>query len=449
MTSPVQFAPFQIVADEHPDRLAFDDGKVQISYRQLLDELETSPVMQIADLLQGDRVAWCPKNDLDGFLTFWALQQLGCVACPISHRYPEAERTEIVKRLDAKWMPDLPAGEPLARGNRSDSTDRPATIVLSSGSTGMPKAVVHTMAAHVASAEGAAINIPLQPDDRWLWSLPLFHVSGLSVLVRCAVAGATVVCLPDASKLNAGLLGQLQVTHLSVVTTQLRRLLVEDGFPSQSLKAVLLGGSGFDENMVVEARERDVPVHTTYGLTEMASQVTTSALSDHPSVSGRVLSGRELKINAEGEILVRGETLCSGYYQDGKIQSVVDEQGWFPTRDLGKLDRDQCLTVVGRIDNMFISGGENIHPERIERAMMSEFNIEQVIVVPKQDATYGDRPVAFVQGELPADWKLTLAEQLKRYEIPIEILAWPAAAEGAIKPDRKCLQRIASGVDPL
>ena len=440
MTSPIQFA-----AGEYPSRLAFDDGKVQITYGQLPDKLEASPVMQIAGLQSGDHVAWCSKNDLDGFLTFWALQQLGCVACPISHRFPLAQRNEIVQRLDAKWLPDLFAEKSTERANLSYATDGQATMILSSGSTGIPKAVVHTMAAHIASATGAAINVPLQPGDRWLWSLPLFHVSGLSILVRCAVAGATVVCLPDGSALDGDVLDRLEVTHLSVVTTQLRRLMAGDGFPSQCLKAVLLGGSGFDETMVVEARKRGVRVDTTYGLTEMASQVTTSTVGDHPSVSGRVLSGRELKIDALGEILVRGETLCSGYYRDGQVHSAVDDQGWFHTRDLGDLDGDQCLTVKGRIDNMFISGGENIHPERIERAMMNAFDIAQVIVVPKQDATYGDRPVAFVQGELPSQWEQTLSEHLRRYEIPIEILAWPVAAEGAIKPDRKHLKQIASG----
>ncbi|MDA8563449.1 o-succinylbenzoate--CoA ligase [Mariniblastus sp.] len=444
MTSPLQITPIKIAADEYPDRLAFDDGKVQITYGQLPDKLEASPVMRIAGLQPGDHVAWCPQNDWDGFLTFWALQQLGCVACPISHRFPDAQRQQIVKYLDAKWLPDLTAGQRLKREQVPSSLDRPTTIVLSSGSTGIPKAVVHTMAAHVASAKGAAVNMPLDPGDRWLWSLPLFHVSGLSILVRCAVAGATAVCLPDGSALDGEVLDRLEVTHLSVVITQLRQLLSEDDFPSRHLKSVLLGGSGFDETMVIEARKRGVPVHTTYGLTEMASQVTTSSKDDPPHTSGRVLSGRELKINASGEILVRGETLCSGYYRDGQVHSAIDDQGWFHTRDLGDWDGDQCLTVKGRIDNMFFSGGENIHPERIERAMMNAFDIDQVIVVPKQDATYGDRPVAFVRGDLPDQWQVHLGKHLKRYEIPIEILVWPAAAEGAIKPDRKRLQRIAN-----
>jgi O-succinylbenzoic acid--CoA ligase len=442
MTSPIQLA-----AREHPDRPAFDDGAVRITYGQLLGQIENSPVMKLDGLGRGDHMAWCPRNDRDSFLTFWALQHLGCVACPISYRYPMAEREKIVERLDAKWLPDLIEGQLGPQELGTESLERPATIVLSSGSTGIPKAVVHTIEAHVASARGAAMNMPLEPGDRWLWSLPLFHVSGLSILIRCAVAGATVVGVPEGSALDAGLLAARGVTHLSVVTTQLRRLMDEDDFPPRSLKAVLLGGSSFDETMIESARKRGVRVHTTYGLTEMASQVTTSSAIDSPSGSGRVLAGRELQVSESGEILVRGQTLCAGYYRDGQIQSVVDEHGWFHTGDLGQLAADGNLVVTGRIDNMFISGGENIHPERIERAMMSAFGeegVEQVIVVPRQDETFGDRPVAFVCGQLPVQWESELSQHLQRYEIPIEVLDWPAEAEGAIKPDRKLLQRKAN-----
>ena len=139
----------------------------------------------------------------------------------------------------------------------------------------------------------------------------------------------------------------------------------------------------------------------------MASGVTASTINDSPRTSGRVLSGRELKIIESGEILVRGETLCEGYFDEGKVHSIVDDQGWFHTSDLGQLDGDQCLTVSGRIDNMFISGGENIHPERIERAMMRVFEIEQVIVVPKKDETYGARPCLLYTSPSPRDATLS------------------------------------------
>ena len=93
---------------------------------------------------------------------------------------------------------------------------------------------------------------------------------------------------------------------------------------------------------------------------------------------------------------------------------------------------------------MFISGGENIHPENIERAMTTLFNIEQVIVVPSPDKEFGSRPVAFVDGTLPADWKSRIMQLLPKYELPIEIYPWPSGTETQIKPDRTHFQRLIS-----
>lgn len=434
--------PIELSAHSHPDELAFCDGKAEITYAALADELAKSTAARATGLRPGDHVAWCPGNDAESMANFWALQQRGCVACPVSHRYPAVAREEILKRIDARWLPDLEPGEPSSVPLSRSAAD-PATLILSSGSTGVPKAIVHTMAAHVASARGAATNMPLLPGDRWLWSLPLCHVSGLSIVVRCAVAGATVVGMQPQEKLTADLLHRRRVTHLSVVTTQLRRLLGEDNFPSPHLKSVLLGGSSVDETLVTRARKRGVAVHTTYGLSETATQVSTSTSTCDPSTSGRVLAGRELRISADGEILVRGDTLCLGYYRDGKVHRIVDDEGWFGTKDLGTISDQGLLTVHGRVDNMFISGGENIHPETIERAMMSIFEIQQVVVVPRPEASFGARPVAFVRGELPSDWEAQLRERLQGYEVPDDVLPWPAEADGAIKPNRKFLQQLA------
>jgi O-succinylbenzoic acid--CoA ligase len=430
-------------AQKHPDQLAFDDGENQIKYSDLEDLLAKSQFSNLG-LQSGEHVAWCPRNDFESLQFFWALQRIGCVACPISHRFPAEIRAEIVERIDAKWLPALVDSLKSSFAPRENATFMApkATIILSSGSTGIPKAIVHSMAAHVANAEGVATNMPLGSGDRWLWSLPLCHVSGLSILVRCAVAGATVVGMSADTQLSASLLDDKCITHLSVVTTQLRRLLAEDLFPSPHLKAVLLGGSSVDEQMVIEARQRGVPVHTTYGLTEMGSQVTTSTPTCDPTTSGRILQRREMKLEADGEILVRGEPLCLGYYREGKIHPVVDEHGWFHTKDLGTIDADGRLTVKGRIDNMFVSGGENVHPESIERAMLSQFKIDQVVVVPKPDAEFGFRPAAFIEGQLPSDWDRQLRQLLQGYEIPVEIIKWPAGVEGTIKPNRKRLQEL-------
>lgn len=432
--------PIDLAVQEHPERLAFTDGEVQLTYAQLAEAISSSKPMQLEQVKPGDHVAWCPRNSLNDFLTFWALQKRGLVTCPISHRFPKSKRAEILEQIDAHWLPELveqtTKNSSTAQEFKTDS-HCPATLILSSGSTGAPKAVVHNMAAHIASAKGAATNMPLNVGDRWLWSLPLFHISGLSILVRCAVAGATVAGMPTNARLGAKLLDDLQVTHLSVVTTQLRQLLAEEEFPSPHLKWVLLGGSSVDPKLVISARKRGVNVMTSYGLTETASQVYTSNSGGDPSSRGQVLPGRQLKISESGEILVRGETLCLGYYHSGKIHPVVDEQGWFHTKDLGELDENEQLTVNGRIDNMFVSGGENIHPENIERVMMRAFELQQVVVVPKPDADFGARPIAFIQGSLPENWQATLRTSLKGYEIPIETRAWPAEIEESMKVNRK------------
>ena len=429
-------------ARSHSNALAFDDGTRQVTYTDLQTHLTEQ-----SGVGQGEHVIWCSKNDWKSFLTFWKLQSAGSVACPISERFPEEKRNAIAKQLDAQWLSKYSHDSRASESPYQADPESPATITLSSGSTGTPKAIVHSMAAHIASATGAATNIPLGPGDRWLWSLPLYHVSGLSILVRCAVAGATVVGIHETEQLSAELLRKRRITHLSVVSTQLKRLLASKQFPGPELKSVLLGGSSVQPKLVTQARERGVAVHTTYGLTEMASQVTTSTSECDPTTSGRVLPGCELVVD-DGEILVRGETLCLGYYRDGEIQTAVDDDGWFHTRDRGSLNAKGQLTVAGRIDNMFISGGENIYPESIERALLGLFEIEPAIVVPKPDEEFGARPVAFVRGELPLDWESQLRNSLRGFEVPTQILDWPTHAELGIKPDRKKLCKIVGDTLP-
>lgn len=435
--------PIQNAIDCFGDAIAFDDGERKIHYRELSSFFTSGATWRGFGC--GDHVAWCPANDLSSFMSFWRLQSVRCVACPISSRFPIERRHTMVRQLNASWLEDSKKErDEVDRPVNPPNADEPATIILSSGSTGKPKAIVHSMSAHVASAQGAATNMPLGPGDRWLWGLPLYHVSGLSILVRCAVAGATVVGVTHASDLSPELLCEQRITHLSVVATQLRRLMTSDQFPSSDLKAVLVGGSSVPSTLVAQARSRGVRVHTTYGLTEMASQVTTSMDTCDPATSGRVLPNRELKIDESGEILVRGDTLCLGYYRDGQIVPVVDEEGWFHTRDVGSLDANGRLSVAGRIDNMFISGGENIYPEVIERALLKLANVEQAIVVPKSDTEFGDRPVAFVKGQLGSDWATELRKSLRGLEIPTSVLDWPENAMLGIKPDRKKLWELAN-----
>ena len=311
---------------------------------------------------------------------------------------------------------------------------------------------MHSYGNHYYSALGSNDNIPVGPGDRWLLSLPLYHVGGLAILFRCLLGGGTVV-LPNSSESLAAVVENHRITHLSVVSTQLRKLIEEaEGRDISCLMAVLAGGSAISSNLVDECRRRDLPLYTSYGNTEGASQITTMPMGisiNRFKTSGRALNDREICVGDNNEILIKGKTLGLGYVRDRAVEDFTDSDGWFHTGDLGRLDSNGFLSVLGRQDNMFVSGGENIQPEEIERLICEMPDIIEAVVVPKPDEQYGFRPVAFVRSEkgvvLNANEIMNaLRRVLPGFKIPVRILPWPEKmSASSMKTDRKVLMRLA------
>jgi o-succinylbenzoate---CoA ligase len=276
--------------------------------------------------------------------------------------------------------------------------------------------------------------------------LPLYHVGGLSILFRCMLAGATVALPRPGATLGESITG-LDATHVSLVSTQLLRLLRE-GDDLGGLEAVLMGGGPVSTHLVDEAVARGLPMHTSYGLTEMASQVTTTppgASLEELLTAGRVLPSRKVSVSEEGEILVRGETLFAGYVEGDELDRPQDADGWFHTRDLGDLDENGYLRIRGRMDNLFISGGENVQPEEIEEALCRLEGIDDAVVVPVPDEEFGARPVAFARmdhGGLE-DLARRLEPVLPRFKIPISFHPWPEESRRGMKADRVALRELA------
>ena len=338
------------------------------------------------------------------------------------------------------------------RGESADiPLERPATIVFTSGSTDIPKPALHTFGNHYYNALGSNANIMLRPGDRWLHSLPLYHVGGISILFRCLLAGATIA-LPGHGTPIGDSIADLGATHVSLVSTQLLRLLREDT-ELAGLKAVLMGGGPVSASLVDEALSRGLPIHTSYGLTEMASQVTTTppgASLEALRTAGRVLPEREVSISEEGEILVRGATLFAGYVEGKTLDLPLDTDGWFHTGDLGELDENGYLRVLGRKDNLFISGGENIQPEEIEEVLAALPGVEAAVVVPVDDPEFGQRPVAFVRTEGGEHREISLRSwrSLARLQDPHRLLPWPENARRGMKLDRAALRERARHLHP-
>jgi o-succinylbenzoate---CoA ligase len=231
-----------------------------------------------------------------------------------------------------------------------------------------------------------------------------------------------------------------QITHVSLVPTQLYRLIQEEEM-SSSLKCVLLGGAPLPPELIQKAHSKNLPVHTTYGMTEMSSMITLSdgATEGH---SGKVLPFRELKIETDGEIWVRGKTLFDGYWDPLAERIARIDNEWFPTKDIGRLTPEGNLEVLGRKDRLFISGGENIQPEEIERALCAVDGIRQATVLPVKDPEFGHRPVAFIDDETGSHTlesvRSALRATLPSFMHPIRILPYPEST--GLKPSISALR---------
>ncbi len=444
--------PLTTAASSYSSAPAILEEELCLNYEQLHDtvSLATDRCRQIG-IEAGQRVGIQSDNSWRLVAALWALFRIQATACLFSPRWPAKAVDVAHNRLLTNHFVDETALAKLVQHAKHEDRSSAivvdsgalATIVFSSGSTSQPKAIAHDLNAHLVSAAGSNENLPVEVGDRWLLALPLHHVSGLGVAFRCCLAGAQIVMArPNESVQNA--IERLQASHVSLVPTQLKQLRRECAKPPASLRAVLLGGSSWPVELVRNAVEDGWPIFTTYGLSEMASQVTTTHATtsgEQVGTCGRTLAGRELMVSESGEILVRGNTLFRGYVEGSELHCPLDDCGWFHTGDLGQLDRLGYLTVQGRKDNMFISGGENIYPEEIEARLLEIDSVRQATVVAIADERFGQRPVAFVDAAQlqPEAWCELLGKHLPRFKLPDRFLPWPKDVPRGVKVGRPWL----------
>jgi O-succinylbenzoic acid--CoA ligase len=399
-----------------------------------------SDLEQALPKISGGIAATWAKTSLDHVLFLLAALRQGALVAPISFRLPKAEAMERARRLEANalWTD---------QGTQNLSANPPShtgygTLLQTSGSSGRSRVVWHDLAAHIASAESSASRIPLGPGCGWLLQLPLNHVSGFSIPIRCLLSGAAVVFSDSEDE---------AVTHLSLVPTQLQRLL-DSGAPLHRLRAVLVGGSPISSPLVERAICAGVPLHLTYGMTESASQICTTELlveTPNPLHAGAPLPGREVRISQDGEIQIRGAVLAkTSIGPEEHWEDLADAEGWFSTGDLGKFTAEGHLVIQGRRDRLIISGGENIQPETIEAALLEIPGIRRAVVVGKSHPEFGERPVAFLAGDFQESAiRQFLASRFERFAIPEKFHRWPIEVpEDLAKPDFAFFKRLAADI---
>ncbi len=475
-------------ARRSPDREALRFGGESRSYAEL-----DRGARRIAGALgrlgvePGDRVAVAVAPCIEALELLHAAIHCGAVLLPLNTRLTPAEIAFQLRDSDARWLvadaraaaareaagslPSISRIELDALVGATDEVvpaapfdlERELAILYTSGTTGRPKGARLRLGNFYWSAVGSAELLGVDPADRWLACMPLFHVGGLSIAIRSALAGTSVVLHPrfDPDLVNREL-DDGGVTLVSLVATMLDRVLEARGDrrAPDRLRAVLLGGGPTPVDLVERAQRLGFRVAPTYGLTEACSQVATRLPDDArppldgrlrplPGVSVRILdtAGRPAAPGEVGEIAVAGPTVMAGYWGRSDATEAALRDGWLHTGDLGRLDEEGALSVVDRRSDLIVSGGENVYPAEVEAVLGSHAGVREAAVFGEADAVYGARPVAvwvpFERGELASASDDEAArrleswcrERLASYKVPVRFCrseSLPRSALGKI-----------------
>jgi o-succinylbenzoate---CoA ligase len=407
-----------------PDRTALVADGAEMTYAEL--EAEATWVarrLAAHGVRRGSTAALTMHPRREQVVLAHALMKVGAKLLPLSPRLTAVERAGIVAAEepivdldDAGQLTQTEADMPLLGEHDMDEV---CARVLTSGSSGVPRPIGLTYGNFLWSAVGSAFNIGVDPEDRWLCCLPLSHISGLGIVMRSVIYGTAAVVHEgfETDRVGAAL-EQDGITVLSLVATMLTRLL-EAGADLSGPRAILVGGGPVPEEPLEEAIAKGATVVQTYGLTETCSQVTTLAPAEARrklGSAGRPLLTTHLRIQ-DGEILVQGPTVAPG---------SADADGWLHTGDLGHIDEDGFLYVEDRIDDMIVSGGENVIPAEVEEVLLRHPEVADAAVVGREDPEWQQAVTAVVVLEsdsvaTPDDLRRHCAEALAGFKVPKRI----------------------------
>ncbi len=360
--------------------------------------------------------------------------------------------------LPARWLEGSGGDDDMDRSVTAHGTaGSSGWLVASSGTEGPPRIARLGGPAISAHARASNAETGLAHGDVWLTPISLQHIGGVAVLSRCAAAGACALLHDafDPARVVAAVMSG-GVTHLSLVPAMLAQVLDHaNGLrPPAALRCVLIGGAALNPAIASSALDAGWPLWVAYGMTETVSHITCERIDTDWDAGyvGRAL--RDVRIAIEGgpegsspdqvgRIRVEGPVVMDGYLQPGA--SIADAEGIFVTGDLGRLDRDGRLCVLGRADDVLISGGVKVHPANVERLLSTCPGVTDVGVTAVSDARWGDVLIAVFSGGVDEqgmeNWCRVHVESSKRPRHFRRVDAVPRNAGG--KLDRRALARIA------
>lgn len=452
-----------------PNRIAFVFKEQEITFLKLYQEaLLVAEKLSTIGVKRNDHVGILLKNHIDTVYILFALQLLGCKAVLLNNRLTSAEihwqmkdsNSIILLTEDsfANIVADLGTQESfnlmlIKELLTQESTPFPiaeetnlgdiCTIMYTSGTTGNPKGVLQSYGNHWWSATGSAFNLGIHDQDCWICTVPLFHISGYSILMRGIMYGMTIILHEgfNEEKVISDII-EHRATIISVVTTMVSRILNQLGSRTlpETFRCMLVGGGPVPKSLLEACVKKNIPVYQTYGMTETASQVVTLSPEDSLKKIGSAgkplfpvqlkvvtSTGIEAKPNETGEIRVKGPNITTGYLNRLSETQEKIQNGWLHTGDIGYVDEDGFLYVLDRRSDLIISGGENIYPAEIEGVLLSHDQVLDAGVIGKSDPMWGQVPIAIVVRE--AGSNLTAPrlseycqQKLAKYKVPKHIV---------------------------
>lgn len=461
-----------------PEALACRYAGESLSYRQLETRVD-AVAQRLAALCDGRVIAHYAFDPFERMLVMLACLRLGCAWLPLDPALDLELQLPLLRQTGCKWVLTdtitpaprsdhkcipiaslFDAGACLHKVQPADTSPETISLIVpTSGTSGEPKGVMLSGANLAASVAAVNRRLGYMPGDSWLACLPLSHIGGLAIPLRCLLARATLVLHAnfDAARVWQALKEEA-ITHISLVPPMLDRLLDEaqGKRPPHSLRVVLIGGGALDPALAKRAHDLGWPLAVSYGMTETGSLC---AVDDGPQAgleAGRVgsaLPGFELALSPTGELRVRGPAAMAGYANPALQPGQGLDEGWFNSGDIGALDEHSGLHIEGRSDERVNSGGLRLWPQTVEEMLLACPGIREVGVTARADPVWGDRLVALYVGDISiAELEVWAREHLPGSLRPREfqqVDALPHTALGKLNRSQlqRCIQSV-SGADP-
>ncbi len=382
------------------------------------------------------RVALYAHNSVEMVLFFLALQALQIEVLLLNDRLTGEEIAKKLKALnirvafsqDGTFIPFSEVFQSDCRKNvqlaAAFNPEQIAVIMDTSATSGEFKSVPLRWKQFHAHVQASQKSLGMTEEDNWLLVLPMYHISGLSILLRSLYNGTSITLMEKFNEEHTlQLIADGSINMLSVVPTMLNRIV--DRINEHHLRVVLVGGEFIPKPLVKNCLTKKIPIYKTYGMTETTSQSTTFCVLDNPKKLDSVglpLPGVTVRINKPdtagiGEVIIQSPMLMDGYLGQAPVA------GFFNTQDIGYFDEDGYLYILDRRKNIIISGGENIYPQEIENVLYAHPAIAECAIVGMKDEKWGQVPVLFVVSSLDNHSIISyLAEKIAKYKLPKKII---------------------------